>query len=50
MHTYSVVVPSIMSDPYSVLKIYENMFTCLPFKGKEEISILIAMANRRIPS
>ena len=38
--------PSIGSDPYSVLKVYENIFTCLLFKGKEEASIIIAIANR----
>jgi len=50
MHTHGVVVPSRVSDPYSVLTIYENMFTCLLFKGKEETSILIAIAKRRISS
>lgn len=46
MHIHGVVVPSIGSDPYSVLKIYENIFTCLLFKDKEETSIIIAIANR----
>lgn len=39
MHTLDVVVPSIGSDPYLVLKIYENTFNCPLVKGKEETNI-----------
>lgn len=39
MHTFGVVVPSVVSDPYSVLKIYKIMSNCLLFKGKEESNI-----------